>query len=98
MQDHSCTRCVKVPYRMAQATRVWELRHPPPGGSGGPWLEAHMDLVVKSRSHKRMAIGPGGELLRRIQAAAQADAERHLGVPVRLRLWVKESTAQGGAA
>ena len=33
---------------MAQATRVWELRHPPPGGSGGPWLEAQMDLVVKS--------------------------------------------------
>ena len=56
----------------------------------GVMLEIQQDLVVGTRSHKRMVIGPGGATLRRIEAAAQEDLADHFGVPVRLRLWVRE--------
>ena len=78
----------EVPYRMRQSLRLWELRPgervagvPPtinsgttPGGSGV--LHVHVDLVVKSRSHKKMAIGPGGGILRRITKAARVRTGR----------------------
>jgi len=50
------------------------------------------DLVVKTRSHKKMTIGPGGITLRLISESAQADMSQHFGVPVHLTLWVKEAS------
>ena len=59
-------------------------------------LVVHQDLVVQSRSHKKMAIGPKGKTLRLMQAAAEADMAKHFGMPVELRLWVREGSKQRG--
>jgi hypothetical protein len=63
-------------------------------GSRPTVLVVQTDLVVKTRSHKKMAIGPGGATLRLISEAAQADLRQHFGMPVFLTLWVKEASGQ----
>jgi GTP-binding protein Era len=45
--------------------------------------------VVARTSHKKIVIGRGGQLLKRIGAQARGEIERERGVRVYLDLWVK---------
>jgi GTP-binding protein Era len=78
----------EVPYRVKQVNRVWREE--------GGILQIQNDLVVKTRSHKKMLIGPKGEILQLITQSAQKDLSEHFGMPVRLTLWVRENTSKNG--
>ncbi|MCH5165704.1 MAG: GTPase Era [Clostridiales bacterium] len=50
------------------------------------------DVIVDKQSHKQIAIGDGGEMIKRIGSSARRDIERMLGQPVYLELFVKVRT------
>lgn len=52
------------------------------------------ELVVKTKSHKRLVMGSGNRTLNRIQETAQRDLERMFECKVVLRLFVKLSKSQ----
>ena len=47
------------------------------------------DIVVETKGQKKIVIGRGGEMLKRIGTLARQDIERLLGTKVYLELWVK---------
>ena len=47
------------------------------------------NIFCERETHKGIIIGKNGEMLKRIGAAARFDAERILGIPVNMQLWVK---------
>ena len=50
------------------------------------------DVIVDKQSHKQIAIGNGGEMIKRIGQSARRDIERMLGADVFLELFVKVRT------
>ena len=50
------------------------------------------DVIVDKKSHKQIAIGDGGEMIKRIGAAARRDIEKMLDCKVYLELFVKVRT------
>jgi len=54
----------------------------------GPWYIA-AELVVERHSQKKILIGSGGSMIKRIGEHARKRIEAHLGVPVYLDLYVK---------
>lgn len=50
------------------------------------------DVIVDKPSHKQIAIGDGGEMIKRIGQSARRDIEKMLGEPVYLELFVKVRT------
>lgn len=50
------------------------------------------DVIVDKQSHKQIAIGDGGEMIKRIGQSARRDIERMLGESVYLELFVKVRT------
>mmetsp|Transcript_5839 Transcript_5839/g.7577 ORF Transcript_5839/g.7577 Transcript_5839/m.7577 type:complete len:388 (-) Transcript_5839:213-1376(-) len=76
----------EVPYRVSQVNRTWRME------SGV--LHIYTDLVVSTKSHKKLVIGPKGDLLQRITEDAQRDLTDRFGMPVELKLWVREKGGQ----
>lgn len=72
----------EVPYGVTQVNRLWEY--------DGRRLKIQSDLVVKTRTQKKMVIGPKGEILGLIAQSAERDLSEHFGIPVELTLWVRE--------
>ena len=52
-------------------------------------LEIDASILVDRESQKRIVIGRGGELLKRVGAAARGELEGFLDRRVMLRLWVR---------
>ncbi|MCY4196022.1 MAG: GTPase Era [Rhodobacteraceae bacterium] len=73
----------EIPYRTAVETERWQMRD---DGS----VRLDQSILVTSKSHKRMIIGPGGRVIRAIGEAARKDMEQltdcriHLFLRVRL--------------
>lgn len=55
-------------------------------------LHISCDVIVDKQSHKQIAIGEGGEMIKRIGAAARKDIEKMLDAKVYLELFVKVRT------
>ncbi|MDY7042368.1 MAG: GTPase Era [Chloroflexota bacterium] len=49
----------------------------------------HATIVVERESQKRIVLGEGGQMIRRISTAARIETERLVGTRVYLELWVK---------
>jgi GTP-binding protein Era len=56
---------------------------------GQDMLDVEATLYCEKESHKAIIIGKKGEMLKRIGTASRRDAERLLGSPIYLQLWVK---------
>lgn len=52
-------------------------------------MRIHATIVCERDSHKRIIIGKGGSMLKRIGSLARRDMERLLGTKVYLEVWVK---------
>ena len=52
-------------------------------------IDIDVDIYCERKSHKGMIIGKGGQMLKKIAAAARMDIEELLGVKVNLQCWVK---------
>ncbi len=52
-------------------------------------IDIDVDIYCERKSHKRMIIGKGGQMLKKIASAARMDIEELLGVKVNLQCWVK---------
>ncbi|MBQ4346834.1 MAG: GTPase Era [Firmicutes bacterium] len=56
---------------------------------GRDLVDVEATLYCEKDSHKGMIIGKRGEMLKKIGSAARSDAERLLGSPIYLTLWVR---------
>ncbi len=72
----------EVPYASEAVIREFKERE------GGKWYIA-ADIVVERESQKRIMIGAGGEMLKRIGARARQEIETFLDHPVYLELFVR---------
>jgi GTP-binding protein Era len=52
-------------------------------------IKVYANIYCEKESHKRIIIGKGGEMLKRIGSLARADIENLFGARVYLNLWVK---------
>ena len=71
----------EVPHGVAVEIEEWEAR--------GDRLYIRATVNVEREGHKGIIIGEGGQMLKKIGAAARYEIERALGRPVFLDLWVK---------
>jgi len=74
----------ELPYQIAVETVSWEDRK-----DGSARVE--MNILLERDSHKAMIIGKGGQMLKKIGAAARAEMETALGFKVHLFLFAKVS-------
>lgn len=72
----------ELPYSIATWTETWEERE-----EGKTFVR--VVIQAERESHKSIIIGQGGEMLRKIGAAARRDIESLSGGPVYLELWVR---------
>ena len=56
---------------------------------GTDLIDIDVNINCERESHKRMVIGKGGAMLKKIASAARADCEEFLGCRVNLQCWVK---------
>jgi GTP-binding protein Era len=85
-------RCLhrEVPHHVKQVNRIFrELEK-----DGEKVIQIDQDLVVRTKSHRRLVTGSGGHTLDRIRMTAQRDLEKAFGCKVVLRLHVKLTKAQ----
>ena len=82
-------RCLhrEVPHHIQQVNRTFQMISGQQEGERV--LIIDQDLVVRTKSHHRLALGRGGMTLRRIQQSAKIDLERMFECPVMLHLQVK---------
>lgn len=80
-------RCLhrEVPHQVEQVNRIFEFIET----DNGKVLRVDQDLVVRTKSHKKLVTGTGGKTLQRIQQTARPDLERMFECPVLLHLHVK---------
>ncbi len=71
----------EVPHGVAVEVEEWETR--------GERLYIRATVNVERDSHKGIIIGEGGQMLKKIGAAARYEIERLLNRPIYLDLWVK---------
>ena len=71
----------EVPHGVAVEIEEWEMR--------GERLYIRATVNVEREGHKGIIIGEGGQMLKKIGAAARYEIERTLQRPVFLDLWVK---------
>lgn len=57
--------------------------------AGEPILEIDAVIYCEKESHKRIIIGKGGEMLKKIGMQARRDIEKFYGIRASLKLWVK---------
>ncbi|MBI1784909.1 KH domain-containing protein [Candidatus Sumerlaeota bacterium] len=72
----------ELPYGIATWTEEWEEN---------PKRPTRMRIVIQTEreAHKRIIIGAGGEMLKKIGTAARREIELLCGSPVFLELWVR---------
>jgi GTP-binding protein Era len=75
-------RCLhrEVPHSVQQQNRLFQHVEPSKSKSGsaseeGNLLRIHQDLIVRTKSHKRLVMGSGGKTLERIRSSALRDLE-----------------------
>ena len=56
---------------------------------GRDLIDITVAITCEKKSHKRMVIGKGGQMLKKIATAARLDCEELLGTKVNLQCWVK---------
>jgi GTP-binding protein Era len=66
-----------------------EIMHMRPRANNEGMLDIEATLYCEKDSHKAIVIGKKGEMLKKIGTAARLDAQRLLGSPIYLQLWVK---------
>lgn len=72
----------ELPYEMAvEVVKFDESR--------SDWVEIHANILVKRNSQKRIAVGRGGEMIKRIGIKSRRQIERLVGCQVNLQLFVK---------
>jgi GTP-binding protein Era len=71
----------EVPHGVAVEVEEWEMR--------GERLYIRATVNVERESHKGIIIGEGGQMLKKIGAAARYEIERLLNRPIYLDLWIK---------
>ena len=72
----------EIPYALAVEVVEWDESRP-----GRVRIRA--ELIVERVSQRRIAIGAGGAMIKRIGGEARREIERWLGAKVHLELWVK---------
>ncbi len=72
----------ELPHATAVTVEHWQERD-------DGLVEIHATVLVDRDSQKRIVIGKGGGLLKRVGTAARIDLERHLERRVALKLWVR---------
>jgi len=77
---HNCQQ--EIPYSVEVVISDFEER------GSSPWYIA-AELIVERHSQKKILIGSGGSMIKRIGERARKRIEEHLGVPVYLELYVK---------
>merc|ERR1712194_45789 len=92
-------RCLhrEVPHCVQQQNRMFRLTEPkkrkPGSGAdeGGSTLIIHQDLIVNTKSHKRLVTGSGGQTLERIRSTALGDLKEAFKCEVDLQMNVRIS-------
>ena len=72
----------EIPYALAVEVVEWDEAHP-------ARVRIRANLIVERVSQRRIAIGAGGAMIKRIGSEARRELERLLGRPVYLELWAK---------
>jgi GTP-binding protein Era len=72
----------EVPYSLAVEVVEWDESHP-------ERVHIRANLIVERVSQRRIAIGAGGAMIKRIGSEARRELERWLATRVHLELWVK---------
>ncbi len=72
----------ELPYALAVEVVEYDEKRP-------DLVRIRADLIVERRSQKRIVIGAGGEVVKRIGIRAREQVERLVGRQVHLELWVK---------
>jgi GTPase len=72
----------EIPYGIATWTETWQDR---PDGR----TYVRVVIQVEREAHKRIVIGEGGGMLRRVGSAARREIEELTGNPIYLELWVR---------
>ena len=72
----------ELPYALAVEVVEWDESHP-------ETLRIRANLIVERVSQRRIAIGAGGAMIKRIGSHARRELERWLGRKVHLELWAK---------
>jgi GTP-binding protein Era len=72
----------ELPHATAVIVERWQERH-------DGLLEIEATVLVEHDSQKKIVVGRGGELLKRVGTAARLELERFLDQRVYLRLWVR---------
>ena len=81
----------ELPYEIRQTNRLFRVVK---RQDESLVVEAHQDLVVRTKSHKEMICGRGNRTLEHIRSAAVRDLEVIFGCPVELLLHVKHSKSR----
>ncbi len=72
----------EIPYALAVEVVEWDESHP-------ERVRVRANLIVERTSQRRIAIGAGGAMIKRIGTEARRELERLLDGRVHLELWVK---------
>ena len=72
----------ELPYALAVEVVEWDEAHP-------ERVRIRANLIVERVSQRRIAIGAGGAMIKRIGTQARLELERLLGTRVHLELWAK---------
>ena len=72
----------ELPYALAVEVVEWDEAHP-------ERVRIRANLIVERVSQRRIAIGAGGAMIKRIGSQARRELERLLGRRVHLELWAK---------
>lgn len=73
----------EIPHGIAVCTERFSERE------SGDIIDIEADIYCEKESHKRIIIGRGGGMLKRIGTLARGDMENFFGCRVNLQLWVK---------
>lgn len=73
----------EIPHGIAVVIDIMKVR------PGGKLVDIEASIVCERDSHKRIIIGKGGQMLKKIGTNARFEIERMLEMKVNLKLWVK---------
>ena len=76
----------EVPHGIAVTIEKMKKRK---AASGGKIIDIEAEIICEKDSHKRIIIGKGGAMLKKIGSNARFEIERLLDCKVNLKLWVK---------